>query len=700
MAQVTVLVVDDHAENLLALEEILRPLNYRLLLARSGKEALQIALREKVTVALLDVVMPEMDGFEVAQFLKQTERTRSIPIIFMTALATDATHVYRAYEVGAADYLITPLDPAVVRRKVAIFVELVLQREQIARHGERLREVERREYEIRLEGLRAASLQRYRKLIEGIDHAIAWSADDTPRLTFISAKAESILGFPTSAFISPDFWGQHLHPDDRQAVLAAFDEVLRDGVDRTIHHRIVTADGRALWFLTGLAREVSERGQREIHAVSMEVTEIKRAEATQAMLADVGAILSETLDYAASLPKVAARLVPHLADFCLVDELNGAGRLCERAAVHTDPAREALLRRLERQALDAQAAALVGRVARSGKAELVTDVPDERWLAEAIGAKRIEPLRQLRARSCMFVPLSGRGNALGVITLVSSGARRLGPSDLALAEEVGRRAGMAMENARLYQEAEEARQAREELLAVVSHDLRTPLNSIVISADMLNKTSAGEHVKYSRSISRAAERMEHLICDLLDLAQLQSGALTIKRKVTDGASLIRDTMEVLKPIAEEKKLRLETQGEGDEVRVFCDRGRILQVLSNLVGNAVRFTPEGGSVSVRLARSGREAEFTVTDTGPGIPAAEIAHIWERFWRGAERAAGGVGLGLSIAKGLVEAHGGRIWAQSKVGAGTTISFTLPLEDAESPTRPDEPEAGSPKPSVRIH
>jgi PAS domain S-box-containing protein len=524
----------------------------------------------------------------------------------------------------------------------------------------------------------------------GIDHAIAWSADETSRLTFISARAENILGFPAAAFLAPDFLGQHIHSDDREWALATFNKVLKDGEDLTANHRMVAADGRVLWFRTALSRGVNDEGRPEIHAVSIDVTDLKRAEGTQALFADLGAILSETLDYGASLQKVAARLVPHLADWCLIDELIGPAKLVELAAAHAEHAQELWLPRLERRGSTAISATVVARVARSGKSEVFNAIPDERWLAEALGVRRLEPLRALGARSCMFVPLSARAQMLGVITLVSAGSRpAFVPSDLAVAEEIGRRAGMAMDNARLCREAERARQAREDLLAVVSHDLRNPLSSILTSVGMLDRTAGDERVqKFARTIFRSAERMDRLIRDLLDFAQIQSGALTVNRQVTDSAALIRDTVEILEPLTEKKKLRLETQVLG-ELRVSCDRDRILQVLSNLIGNAIKFTAEGGSISIRVSRSDGNAEFVVTDTGPGIPEPELSRIWERFWQGMGHAQGGVGLGLAIAKGLVEAHGGRMWAESTVGVGTTLHFTLPLASAESPAQDDRVE-----------
>jgi signal transduction histidine kinase len=180
------------------------------------------------------------------------------------------------------------------------------------------------------------------------------------------------------------------------------------------------------------------------------------------------------------------------------------------------------------------------------------------------------------------------------------------------------------------------------------------------------------------TILRAAERMERLISDLLDLAQINAGQLVVERQTIEARSVIQDSLEILKPLAAEKQIRL-VSGVREEGLYLCgDRDRVLQILSNLVGNAIKFTPEAGSITVRAERAGTELTFIVSDTGPGIPEEQLAHIWERFWsiKQPKTNGVGVGLGLFIAKGLVEAQGGRIWAESKVGAGSSFYFTLPL------------------------
>jgi len=272
------LLVDDKAANLVALKAILKDSGYRLLTATSGEEALKIALREQLAVILLDVVMPGMDGFAVARHLKDLERTRHVPILFLTALATDVQQIYRAYDVGAVDYIIKPLDSEVVRKKVAVFVNMVRQREQIEKQAAVLREVDRREYELKLAELRVASDRRYRKLIEGIDHAIGWTMDETFRFTFVSRQASRIWGFSMEQFLEPRFWETHVYPGDREAVMDIFRKAISDGVELASNHRMLTADGRTLWFHTGVSGERNSGEVSELHGISIDVTDLKHAE--------------------------------------------------------------------------------------------------------------------------------------------------------------------------------------------------------------------------------------------------------------------------------------------------------------------------------------------------------------------------------------------------------------------------------------
>ncbi len=227
-------------------------------------------------------------------------------------------------------------------------------------------------------------------------------------------------------------------------------------------------------------------------------------------------------------------------------------------------------------------------------------------------------------------------------------------------------------------EAEAAVATREELLAIVSHDLRNPLGSIVFNAALLQRATIdgeeGEGVhKSAQTILRSADRMTRLIADLLDLAQIQAGKLAVEQMPQDAEGLVRDCVEMLRPLAATRDLK-GTASAG--LRVRCDRERVLQILSNLVGNAIKFTPEEGSIFIEAQDTGHEVRFSVRDTGQGISEEELPRVFDRFWQAQKKNRAGIGLGLSIAKGLVEAQGGRLYVESKLGAGTTFFFTLPL------------------------
>jgi signal transduction histidine kinase len=228
-------------------------------------------------------------------------------------------------------------------------------------------------------------------------------------------------------------------------------------------------------------------------------------------------------------------------------------------------------------------------------------------------------------------------------------------------------------------EAEAAVATRDELLAIVSHDLRNPLSAVVTSASLIQRSTVagpeGDRTnKRATTILRCADQMARLIADLLDLAQIQAGKLSVEQKRHDGEGLVRQGIEALQPLATQKGLKLEGK-TSPGLEVWCDRERVLQIFSNLVGNALKFTPEGGSIVIEAQQIGREAVFSVRDSGKGISAEELPRIFDRFWQAQKHDRAGIGLGLSIVKGVVEAHGGRLWVDSELGTGTTFFFALP-------------------------
>lgn len=229
---------------------------------------------------------------------------------------------------------------------------------------------------------------------------------------------------------------------------------------------------------------------------------------------------------------------------------------------------------------------------------------------------------------------------------------------------------------RRYEEARLAITAREQVLRIVSHDLRNPLNTIAMTTDLLleNVGSEEQRKRQVAMIRRAGDRMNRLVKDLVDVAKLESGQLSIQAREIEAASLLKEADEMLRPLAIEKSLTLDISGNEPIPTIQADGGRILQVLSNLVGNAIKFTPSGGRISVRVRSMGGGVQFSVQDTGPGIPPEHLPHIFGAFWQADPNDRRGIGLGLAICKAIVEAHGGRLWVESRVGSGTTFHFTL--------------------------
>jgi PAS domain S-box-containing protein len=234
------------------------------------------------------------------------------------------------------------------------------------------------------------------------------------------------------------------------------------------------------------------------------------------------------------------------------------------------------------------------------------------------------------------------------------------------------------ENIRLAHEAQEALRAREDLLAIVSHDLRNPLGVVLASTALLLKSNLPPDKqerarRQVEAIQRAGNRMNRLIRDLLDFASIQAGRLSVSVRPQDVSAMVSEVLEVMEPLAAPKSLRLVADVAPD-LAIRCDHDRVIQLFSNLVGNSVKFTGDGGTITVRAAPDGDVVRFSVIDTGPGISADELPHVFDRYYQAQRRNRDGIGLGLSIARGIVEAHGGRIWVESEEGQGSTFSFTL--------------------------
>src|SRR5690606_38507424 len=320
---------------------------------------------------------------------------------------------------------------------------------------------------------------------------------------------------------------------------------------------------------------------------------------------------------------------------------------------------------------------------------MVMDLTAEMLASFAQNDEHLRGLQTIRPRSVIGVPLSLGDKCLGALFLSTVEPRVYGPKDLRVAEEFGGRAALSLENARLHRAARRAIQARDDVLGVVAHDLRNPLNGIVMQAQLLRPRGFEPERRSQRpadAIERAASHMNRLIQDLLDVTRMEAGQLALERSPVHAGRVVSEFLESQKPLAASTLVELRLDLAPDLGDVFADRDRLLQILENLVGNGVKFTRPGGRVTVGAASRDDEVLFWVADTGTGIEAESLPHLFDRFWQARKIGRKGAGLGLPIVKTIVESHGGRVWVESQVGVGSTFFFTLPL------ARPGPPTAGA--------
>lgn len=285
-----------------------------------------------------------------------------------------------------------------------------------------------------------------------------------------------------------------------------------------------------------------------------------------------------------------------------------------------------------------------------------------------------------------LVPIADGGPPLGALAITYDRAHAVGASERAFLQVLARQCALALRRIELHEaertariEAEEATRAREEILAVVSHDLRNPLGTILMGVTTLQQLvdpgtpTADRILTIAERIQRQSDRMARMIEDLVDFAGIQAGILSIERRPTQPAAIITTTAELLRPVAQERGIGFFVDVPAQLPEIEVDPDRAVQVLSNLLANALKVTSRGGQVTIG-ATGGDEVVFFVRDSGPGIEADELPRLFARYWRSKKATYRGAGLGLSIARGIVDAHGGRIWAESQVGVGATFFFTL--------------------------
>lgn len=564
---VNILVVDDVPEKIVAIEATLAELGQNVVKAQSGREALRCLLKDDFAVILLDVNMPEMDGFETAALIRERRRSEHTPIIFITAF-NDDVQMAKGYSLGAVDFISTPIEPDVLRTKVGVFVDLY-------------------------------------------------------------QKTETIR---------------------EQAA-----------------HRVQLAREQA-------ARQVAEKAMRR-----------------SALLAEASRLLSRSLDFDATLTSLHRTIVPVLADGCQL-VLYDSSMDIWFAHVQSEEAsdRQSVSSSHSRiEQVNPELAATVREAVRSGHAQSIS--PEAVNNAPDLGPKK-------KWSSVIVAPLIARDMPLGAIVCCLLGSRRqFEPADLALVENLASRAATALDNAQLFQTIREGERRKDEFLAMLGHELRNPLAAIT-NAGELTRLLEPDDASFEEAleiIRQQASLMKRLVDDLLDVSRITSGRVQLQKSLVDASEIVTRVAESNDVLFSSRGHTLHLNTPQEDVYLEADPYRLEQVLSNLLVNSAKYTDPDGEIWFSAAREGRDIVFRVKDSGIGIGPDLLPNVFDLFAqanRSLHRAEGGLGIGLTIVRGLTELHGGRVWATSEgFGRGAEFVVSLPaLSEMPNKVEPEPPVA----------
>ncbi|MES2526964.1 MAG: ATP-binding protein [Bdellovibrionota bacterium] len=680
---VNILVVDDRPEGVMAIQAVLTDPSYNVVPASSGNEALRALLHHDFAVILMDVQMPIMNGFDTAQVIKTREKSRDIPIIFMSAINQDEAYVYQGYGVGAIDYILKPFDPFILKSKVAIFVEMYRKNLLIREQAQKLYEAEVKTYAQALDKLEIKSLRRYQYLADAIPQIVfrllpdghyeyfnkVWFEYTGQNLTVSSGKG----------------WTEAIHLDDQQGLMDIFKPHVTHGVV-DVECRIRRADGEYRWHLIRVEPERYEH-PTEVKTwlgTATDIEERKRDEERQKFLSRAGELLVSSLDFEKTLENILDLAIPAVADWCTID-IENDGHILETISYrHRDPALEPKFLLLHNKILNHSEALGGNRVFRTGVPiyySSVNDIISKRLVGDEEG---ISLAHELGDRSALIVPMRARDKTIGSITFTSYDLNRYGERDIEFAQELARRIALAYENSCLYSISQKAIEIRNDFLSIASHELNTPITSLKLQLQMTKKTldmtndgTALPMDRFKRSVDASCKQVDRLISlvqVLLDVSRIQSGKLTFKFDNISLKSMVTEIMERFKEIIDTSQCEVEVTGLSD-LNVFWDRTRIEQVFINLLTNAIKYAP--GKIQIHFQEIDGQVEFSFQDHGQGIPEEKLKTIFDRFERvGNNDSVSGLGLGLFIVKQIVEGHNGLIDVTSGEKTGSRFTVRLPV------------------------
>jgi len=400
------------------------------------------------------------------------------------------------------------------------------------------------------------------------------------------------------------------------------------------------------------------------------------------LLMKASAVLDRSIRYEETLSSAVRLAVPRIADYAALALPADDGSLTWAAATHCNPDKVPLVGRMPGHGTQSESVVATAR----GRPRLIRNLDRETLYGLVADDTHRDMLAALELTSLIVLPLSVAGRDLGSLVLGTTreSARMFTERDVVIAGGFGRRVAAAVHRALLLRDAENAARARERIVGLVSHDLRNPLSTIMLAVDFLldevltDDSAHRNEREHIETIRRAARRMDRLVGDLLDVTAIEAGGLRLEPTTLPAQVIVSDAVDLLSPLAAERKITVVADVGTPLPALAADRERLLQVFSNLGGNAIKFTPEGGQVVIAARAGERCVEFVVRDTGPGIAAGDLPCIFLPFWQQRATRRAGVGLGLAICRAIVEAHGGAIGATSELGVGTTFTFTIPTSD----------------------
>jgi len=524
----------------------------------------------------------------------------------------------------------------------------------------------------------------FKTLVENAPDIIA-RFDHQLRHLYVSPVATRVTGLSQADYIGKTNRELGMPVEQCDLWEAQTRAVFADGQPQEYEFSFLLPDGLR-YFESKIVPEFAANGSLEtVLSITRDITVNKRAEERLRLLAQSSKVLTSSLDYQTTLEQIARLALPVLGDGCIIDLIEN-DKVSGTVVAHIDPQQEQLLREI-RHAYPPrpdQSSHPSVQVLRSGQSLVLTQISPELLKQNIADDRQRMLVERLPPRSLMCVPLTMRGNMIGMLTLYATATpRNYSRDDLELLEELARRATIALDNARLYQEVQEAVRERDAFLAIASHELKNPLTALLGRAQLLQRRftrQGGEarDLNDIKSIITSAQKINQLLVDLLDVAYVVGGQLHLNRALLDLGALVRRVAAQMEPSAPRHQISISAPQE--PLVIVGDSIRLEQVFNNLLNNAIKYSPGGGKVEISIVVEKAHALITMRDEGLGIPAAALPHLFKRFYRAnspISQQIGGTGIGLYVVKEIVTNHGGTVEVSSTEGLGSSFTVYLPLE-----------------------